>query len=46
MLIRTVLPMIWWLNNKTETSDKFLKGCSAAVSLMGFFRLLERTVFQ
>lgn len=41
-----VLPMIWWLNNKVETAEKFLKGCSILVSLMGLYWLLERTVFQ
>lgn len=39
-----VLPMIWWLNNKIETAEKFLKGCSIVVSLMGTYWLLERTV--
>lgn len=41
-----VLPMIWWLNNKVETAEKFLKACSIAVSLMGAYWLLERTVLQ
>ena len=41
-----VLPMIWWLNNRVETAEKFLKGCSFLVSLMGLYWLLERTVFQ
>jgi hypothetical protein len=39
-----VLPLIWWLNNKVEIADKFLKGCSILVSLMGAYWLLERTV--
>ncbi|MCK9606648.1 MAG: HupE/UreJ family protein [Methylomonas sp.] len=39
-----VLPMIWWLNNKVAIAGKFLKGCSIAVSLMGTYWLLERTV--
>lgn len=39
-----VLPMIWWLNNQLETSEKFLKGCSIAVCLMGTYWLLERAV--
>jgi hydrogenase/urease accessory protein HupE len=39
-----VLPMIWWLNNKVETAEKFLKGGSVAVSLMGAFWLVERTM--
>ena len=39
-----VLPMIWWLNNKVEIADKFLKGCSILVSLMGTYWLLERTL--
>lgn len=39
-----VLPMIWWLNNKAEIAEKFLKGCSLTVSLMGAYWLLERTV--
>lgn len=41
-----VLPMIWWLNNRVETAEKFLKGCSFLVSLMGLYWLLERTVLQ
>jgi hypothetical protein len=41
-----VLPMIWWLNNKVEIADKFLRGCSIIVSLMGFYWFLERTVLQ
>ncbi|QSB00295.1 HupE/UreJ family protein [Methylomonas sp. EFPC1] len=41
-----VLPMIWWLNNKIATAEKFLKAGSIAVSLMGVFWLLERTVLQ
>ena len=39
-----VLPQIWWLNNKVKTSEKFLKGCSIVISLMGVYWLLERTV--
>lgn len=39
-----VLPMIWWLNNKPAIAEKFLKGCSALVALMGAYWLLERTV--
>ncbi|OAI00406.1 hypothetical protein A1353_01550 [Methylomonas methanica] len=39
-----VLPMIWWLNNKVETAEKFLKAGSIAVSLMGAFWLVERTM--
>jgi hydrogenase/urease accessory protein HupE len=39
-----VLPMIWWLNNKPAIAEKFLKGCSVLVSLMGAYWLLERTV--
>ncbi|MDD1620166.1 MAG: HupE/UreJ family protein [Methylococcaceae bacterium] len=39
-----VLPLIWWLNNKPEIAEKFLKGCSVVVSLMGAYWLLERTV--
>jgi hydrogenase/urease accessory protein HupE len=39
-----VLPMIWWLNNKVEIAEKFLKGCSILVSLMGAYWLLERTL--
>lgn len=39
-----VLPMIWWLNNRVETSEKFLRGGSVAVSLMGAFWLVERTM--
>lgn len=39
-----VLPLIWWLNNKVDIAEKFLKGCSIAVSLMGTYWLLERTV--
>ena len=39
-----VLPMIWRLNNKPEFSEKFLKGCSAMISLMGAYWFLERTV--
>lgn len=41
-----VLPAIWWLNNRVETAEKFLKGCSFLVSLMGLYWLLERTVLQ
>lgn len=39
-----VLPLIWWLNNKPAIAEKFLKGCSVVVSLMGAYWLLERTV--
>lgn len=39
-----VLPIIWWLNNQVAIADKFLKGCSALVCLMGAYWLLERTV--
>lgn len=39
-----VLPVIWWLNNKPAIADKFLKGCSALVAMMGAYWLLERTV--
>ena len=39
-----VLPMIWWLNNKPEFSEKFLKGCSAMISLMGAYWFVERTL--
>lgn len=39
-----ILPMIWWLNNKVEIAETFLKSCSIAVSLMGTYWLLERTV--
>ncbi|AEG02642.1 HupE/UreJ family protein [Methylomonas methanica] len=39
-----ILPMIWWLNNKADIAEKFLKSCSIAVSLMGTYWLLERTV--
>jgi len=39
-----VLPMIWWLNNQVEASAKFLRGGSVAVSLMGAFWLVERTM--
>lgn len=46
MVASMVLPMIWWLNNRVETAEKFLKGCSFLVSLMGLYWLLERTVLQ
>jgi uncharacterized membrane-anchored protein YitT (DUF2179 family) len=39
-----VLPMIWRLNNNPEFSEKFLKGCSVLIALMGGYWLLERTV--
>ncbi|MDD2760324.1 MAG: HupE/UreJ family protein [Methylomonas sp.] len=39
-----VLPMIWRLNNKAAFSEKFLKVCSGAISLMGAYWFLERTV--
>jgi hydrogenase/urease accessory protein HupE len=41
-----VLPMIWWLNNNVAIADKFLKGCSILVSLMGAYWLFERTVLS
>jgi len=40
-----VLPMIWRLNNNPEFSEKFLKGCSILIALMGAYWFLERTVF-
>ncbi|MCQ8104364.1 HupE/UreJ family protein [Methylomonas sp. SURF-2] len=40
-----VLPLIWWLNNNVRIADRFLRGCSIAVSLMGCYWLVERTVF-
>ncbi|WFP49516.1 HupE/UreJ family protein [Methylomonas sp. EFPC3] len=40
-----VLPLIWWLNNQVATASRFLKGGSVAVSLMGAFWLVERTLF-
>lgn len=40
-----VLPLIWTLNNRVATSRKFLTVCSAAVSLMGLYWLIERTLF-
>ncbi len=39
-----VLPLIWSLNNRPEIAKTFLKVCSALVSLMGAYWLLERTV--
>lgn len=39
-----VLPMIWMLNNRVEIADKFLRGCSILVALMGVYWFLERTV--
>ncbi|WGS85088.1 HupE/UreJ family protein [Methylomonas sp. UP202] len=39
-----VLPIIWWLNNNIKTSERFLKACSIAVSLMGTYWLVERTM--
>ena len=39
-----VLPMIWALNNRVETSGKFLKSCSVLITLMGTYWFLERTV--
>jgi len=39
-----VLPLIWALNNRVETSHKFLTACSALISLMGVYWFLERTV--
>jgi len=38
-----VLPLIWWLNNKPY-ADKFLKGCSALVCLVGAYWFIERTL--
>ncbi|WNB76212.1 HupE/UreJ family protein [Methylomonas koyamae] len=38
-----VLPLIWWLNNKPY-ADKFLKGCSALVCLVGTYWFIERTL--
>ncbi len=39
-----VLPLIWWLNNKPVIAEKFLKGCSGMVALMGAYWLIERTL--
>lgn len=39
-----ILPIIWQLNNRLATADKFLKGCSLLVALMGAYWFLERTV--
>lgn len=39
-----VLPMIWRLNNNPEFAEKFLKGCSVVISLLGTYWFLERTV--
>lgn len=39
-----ILPLIWQLNNRLATADKFLKGCSLLVALMGGYWFLERTV--
>ncbi|OAI27175.1 HupE/UreJ family protein [Methylomonas koyamae] len=39
-----VLPLIWWLNSQVATAGRFLKGGSVAVSLMGAFWLVERTM--
>ncbi|MCK9607697.1 MAG: HupE/UreJ family protein [Methylomonas sp.] len=39
-----VLPLIWALNNRVETSRKFLTACSGAISLMGAYWLIERTL--
>lgn len=38
-----VLPLIWWLNHKPY-ADKFLKGCSALVCLVGAYWFVERTL--
>lgn len=40
-----VLPVIWALNNRVKTAGKFLTVCSAAISLMGAYWFIERTVF-
>lgn len=40
-----VLPMIWLLNNRVETAQKFLTACSVLISLMGAYWFLERTLF-
>lgn len=37
-----VLPIIWRLNNQSAIADKFLKGCSLLVSLMGAYWLYDR----
>lgn len=39
-----VLPMIWMLNNRVEIADKFLRGCSILVALMGIYWFVERTL--
>lgn len=39
-----VLPLIWALNNRVETARKFLMACSGAISLMGAYWLIERTL--
>ena len=39
-----VLPLIWWLNGKASIAPLFLKSCSVAVSLMGAYWLVERTL--
>lgn len=44
MVAAIVLPIIWALNNRVETSHKFLTACSALISLMGAYWFLERTV--
>ena len=38
-----VLPLIWHLNNRVEFAEKFLKGCSALICLMGAYWFIERT---
>lgn len=40
-----VLPMIWRLHGKPGFSEKFLKGCSAMICLVGSYWFLARTVF-
>lgn len=39
-----VLPLIWALNNRVETAKEFLTACSGAISLMGVYWLIERTL--
>lgn len=39
-----VLPIIWQLNNRLNTSQLFLRGGSLLVALVGFFWFLERTI--
>lgn len=40
-----ILPIIWQLNNRLTTADKFLKACSLMIALMGGYWFLERTLF-